>query len=393
MNNDSSRHAASHKGPVIALVIALAVVSGAAGGGIYCYQRTETAQSAEARHLVTYANEQALVDETMMQAKTILDGNEQGEGVITSEQVADASVLDALRDTYDEHKDASLVEPNDAPTGSWSSMQSLSDWFDFWAVEQSLKENESIRSYMQEERQAVEDAIFAVETSKRQKDVSDSHNKLADVISSAEASLDTVRGEVSDEGTVTALEEQLENAKAVRDEDLAEIRYTSQSECDSQVETYKNAAAALTEAQTKAEDSHANWQAVQKREAEYASQQTAQRAAQQTGGYAAQTSDGTWYVSYRGTDDPTTANADGSLSVWKDGYYIAHQWSSNGQMIKSKPSTVVVNGRTYRYVSSITVPLGTQWSEISGFVYANGGIGFQTCVGGGNALITHYEPM
>lgn len=389
MNNDSSCHTTSHKGSAIAFVIALAVVSGVAGGGIYCYQRTETAQSAEARHLVTYANEQALVDETMVQAKTILDENEQGEGAITSEQVADASVLDVLRDIYDEHKEASLVEPNDAPTGSWSSFQSVSDWFDFWAVEQSLKENESKRSYMQEERQAVEDAILAVETSKRQKDVSDARGSLSDTIASAEELLDTVKGEVSDNETVTAFEAQLENAKATRDEDLAEIRYTSQSECEAQIETYENSAAALTEAQAKAEESHADWQAAQQREAEYASQQ----AARQSGGYATPAAGGTWYVSYRGTDDSSTANADGSLSVWKDGYYIAHQWSSNGQMIKSKPSTVVVDGRTYRYVSSITVPQSTPWDEVAGFVYTNGGIGFQTCVGGNNVLITHYEPV
>ena len=109
--------------------------------------------------------------------------------------------------------------------------------------------------------------------------------------------------------------------------------------------------------------------------------------------HASQGSDGTWYVSYRGTDDSSTANADGSISEWKDGYYIAHSWSSGGQMIASKPNTVVVYGKTYEYVSSITVPQNTKWSEVSGFVYANGGIGFQTCVGGGNVIITHYEPV
>lgn len=109
--------------------------------------------------------------------------------------------------------------------------------------------------------------------------------------------------------------------------------------------------------------------------------------------YCCQRSDGTWYVSYRGTDDPSTANADGSTSEWMDGYYVAHSWSSGGQMIASKPNTVVVDGKTYEYVSAITVPQDTTWDQVSEFVYQNGGIGFQTCVGNGNVIITHYEPV
>lgn len=111
------------------------------------------------------------------------------------------------------------------------------------------------------------------------------------------------------------------------------------------------------------------------------------------GCYCCQRTDGTWYVSYRGTDDPSKANADGSTSEWMDGYYVAHSWSSGGQMIASKPNTVVVDGKTYEYVSSITVPQDTTWDQVSEFVYKNGGIGFQTCVGNGNVIITHYEPV
>ena len=380
MGEDSSRSAAERLRRLVAGAVALAVVTGAAGTGLYCYQRTEAAQAAEARHLITYANEQTLVDETMTEARTVLEGDENGEGAVTAEQVADPAVLDALRAAYDEHRDASSVEPNDSLSGSWDSPQSVVRWFAYWDVEQSREDNEAKRSHMQEERRVVADAIFDVETSERQRDVSDAHDALADAISSAEGSIDSVRGEVSDDATVAALEEQLQAAKAARDDDISGIRYTSQSECDAQVAAYDDARAALTDAQTEAEDSHADWQA-------------AQRAAQRTGGHASQGSDGTWYVSYRGTDDPSSANADGSTSVWRDGYYIAHSWSSGGQMIASKPNTVVVDGRTYRYVSSITVPQSTAWDEVSGFVYANGGIGFQTCVGGGNVIITHYEPV
>lgn len=60
-------------------------------------------------------------------------------------------------------------------------------------------------------------------------------------------------------------------------------------------------------------------------------------------------------------------------------------------MIASKPSTVVVNGKTYHYVSSKVVSRDTTWDQVEGYVHANGGIGFQTCYGDGY-LITHYEP-
>lgn len=65
MDEDSSRPTAAerlrrfvsgHRVPVVAGAVALAVVTGATGTGLYCYQRTESAQAAEARHLVTYAN-------------------------------------------------------------------------------------------------------------------------------------------------------------------------------------------------------------------------------------------------------------------------------------------------------------------------------------------------
>lgn len=387
------RFVSGHRVPVIAGAVALAVVTGTAGTGLYCYQRTEEAQAAEARHLVMYANEQDLVDETMAEARTMLDGDENGEGAVTAEQVADPATLDTLRAVLDAHEEAARVEPRDSSHGSFDNIGSALDYLTFWDVERSCEDNEEKRSHMEDERQAVRTAIFDVETSERQRDVSNAHDALADAISSAKGSLDSVRGEVSDDATVKALEEQLEAAEAARDCDISGIRYASQSECDAQVAAYDDARSTLADAQTKAEDSHADWQTARRHAAAYASQQAAQRAAQRTGGYASQGSDGTWYVSYRGTDDPTTANADGSTSEWMDGYYIAHSWSSGGQMIASKPNTVVVDGRTYRYVSSITVPQSTTWDEVSGFVYANGGIGFQTCVGGGNVIITHYEPV
>lgn len=100
--------------------------------------------------------------------------------------------------------------------------------------------------------------------------------------------------------------------------------------------------------------------------------------------------DGTWYVSYiwGGQSEIDT----GAVVQWKSGYFCAHDWSQGGKMIASKPAYVVVDGVTYRYVSSINVSRDSTWSDVSGFALANGGIGFQTCAGN-TYLITHYEPV
>ena len=71
------------RGKLLVAGVVAFVVATTAGVGCYCCQRTEDAQLDEARHLVTYANEQDLVDETMDEARTVLDGDESGKGVIS----------------------------------------------------------------------------------------------------------------------------------------------------------------------------------------------------------------------------------------------------------------------------------------------------------------------
>lgn len=102
-----------------------------------------------------------------------------------------------------------------------------------------------------------------------------------------------------------------------------------------------------------------------------------------------------WNVDYH-DDFLGQAADDGSVTQWEDGFFLAHRWSANGKRIASMPTYVRVNGQLYRYVSAITVPQGTMWKDIEGFVHANGGIGFETCVDGTDEsayLITHYEPI
>ena len=82
----------------------------------------------------------------------------------------------------------------------------------------------------------------------------------------------------------------------------------------------------------------------------------------------------------------------GYVCEWKSGYYVAHNWSSGGIKIASKPAYVVVNGITYKYISSKLVSRSTTWSQVVDYVRANNGIGFQTC-SRNLYLINHYEPV
>lgn len=387
------RRAARHRSVRTAAAAVVLAVTLAAGGAVgYCVVRTGAAQADEARWLKVCEDARSLADETEARARTLLDGDGDGTAAVDAGRVADPATLDALRTALDDMDAALSRKPADAPGGSWESPEAVARWFAFDAPERARDEAKDARRGLSAARGKLADAVAAVESSMRRKDVEDARTALAQAVTDAESSLESLRDEVSDADAQTALEQELDAARAVRDADISGLSYLSQGDCQVQVSDYRKESGSLSAARERAENSHADWQAARRREAEYASRQAAERAAARTGGTASQRSDGTWYVSYRGTDDRSSANADGSMSKWADGYYIAHSWSANGKKIASKPSTVVVDGKTYRYVSSITVPRSTTWDQVSGFVHQNGGIGFQTC-SGADYLITHYEPV
>lgn len=278
-----------------------------------------------------------------------------------SEDVADAATLDALAEAISDARPALATgtRASDVPT-----------IFDWASVEAVATANECAAADMEKALADLEAAMDAVSASAEQQEAIDAHDALQAVRDDAQTLLDATAGQVADDTT----RDDLSDAIAAADEALAV------SPGDSGVTPYSDANWRVTVTTAAVSASHDQWQEAQA---------AARFHASSGGSY----SDGTWYASYRGTDDPATANADGSLSEWRDGYYIAHDWSSNGQLIASKPGTVVVDGRTYRYVSSMVVSRDTKWSEVNGFVYANGGIGFQTCDPSGGYLITHYEPV
>lgn len=134
--------------------------------------------------------------------------------------------------------------------------------------------------------------------------------------------------------------------------------------------------------------------AQQARAVRFSSGAAARSAAAASGGQAYQGGDGAWYVTYRGTDDMSTANADGSVSVWMNGYYIAHRNTANGGMIASHPQYVVVDGKRYQYAGTVNDPKGSYVTPHLDWIDQTGGIVFQTCnTDGATNQINRYVPV
>lgn len=246
--------------------------------------------------------------------------------------------------------------------------------FDWASITARARHNEQLAGYEDEASQAISDAQNAVLLSTRVKAQSD----LQTARDAAQKTLDSVGSQVSDASTIQALKDQI----AAADAQLAIAPENASNRDD-----YLNLVQPVNDAVSKVDASHANWVEAQRRAAEAAA-----RRAAATGGTARRNSDGTWYVSYTNFYGGDSANADGTLAEWRDGYYVAHNWSSNGKAIASRPKTVVVNGKTYTYKGEQVVSRGTTWGQVEGYVHNNNGIGFQTCVSGGY-LVTHYEPV
>lgn len=144
---------------------------------------------------------------------------------------------------------------------------------------------------------------------------------------------------------------------------------------------------ALSELESESESVN---RATEEAKEEAAAMEAARAASSRSGNGSSSSQSGAWHVSYIWG---AQAEIDtGAVVQWKSGYFCAHNWSSGGKRIAAKPAYVVVDGITYRYVSSINVARDTKYSEVEGFAHANGGIAFQTC-SGNTYLITHYEPV
>ena len=208
-------------------------------------------------------------------------------------------------------------------------------------------------------------------------------NNLIAIIDEAQDALDTIQSDLTKPELATDLTDLIAKARA-------ELNTCTDP---SQFRTYQ------TDIRKSIEDLQENHGAyIEQKEREAAEAAAREKAEQEAAAQAVtQTTETTfdpseiWNVSYVPSYFTAAAPADGSVGEWQPGYYIAHDWSVNGQRIASKPTHVIVDGQIYHYVSSMIVPPETTWDVLSAFACVNGGIGFQTCYGA-DRLVTHYEP-
>lgn len=269
---------------------------------------------------------------------------------------------------------------SDAQKAADAAAPTATDWYDVWDVSSNVDAAKDAVSGHKDALDSLSKIVKDVDESHERRLSDDARDALSTAIDAAKSLLDSTDGKVSDNATRDALSSAIDDAS----------RQAGTKGQDPSV--YSGSQDALKQASDAVTDSNAAWQKAQEEAAAAAKAAAARARRASSGGQPSGSYDGsTWNVSYRGTDDPTTANADGSTSKWTDGYYIAHSWSEGGKRIASKPQHVVVDGKSYHYVSSEIVSLDSSADDAVSFAHQNGGIGFQTCVGNNNAVVTHYE--
>lgn len=114
--------------------------------------------------------------------------------------------------------------------------------------------------------------------------------------------------------------------------------------------------------------------------------------AQEPVAQAAAPADNIWHVSYVYCQGASAAPADGSVGLWAEGWFIAHNYTANGQMISSMPEYVEVDGQVYQYAYSWQAGDMITEDEVAQ-IRSGGGITFQTCITSDLNLMVHYNPV
>lgn len=328
----------------------------------------------------------------------------------------DASIDQQITETIDSHSDYANLTADDLAADdsdliaqyiaavNAASAQTSADvpegpsWYDVTGASGTVENARAAYEQRSDALDTLNDVTSQIETSLANKESEDAQAALNQAISDAQTLLDDTEGKVDDNSVRDTLSSSIESAQAV-----ADVTHSDPS-------TYEDAQSSLETAVEAVKTANSEWQAEQNRIAAASSSTSSSSSSSSTkaastgsssssttstssSSSSTSTSSDTWVVSYRATDNDSRANDDGSVSEWRDGYFIAHNWSYGGKMIASKPSHVVVDGVSYHYVSSQVVSRqGTDVSAALSYARANGGIGFQTCIGDGTyVLITHYE--
>ena len=360
---DAARARHLHRGRRIGIAVAAVTAVLLAGSGAY-------AKTWERNQISDLASKDAAIERDI----SALVKKSSTETAYTADDLAadDSAYVDRLKDAV---KAAQRAADAASPT--------VTDWYDVWDVHGNVDAAKDAVSGHKDALDSLAKVVKDVDESHERRLSDNARDALSKAIEGAQSLLDSTDGKVSDNATRDALSKALADASG-----KAKAAGQDPSVYSGSQDALKKATDAVTA-------SNAAWKKAQE---EAAARAAAARAAAartrrtSSGGVSSGTYDGgTWNVSYRGLDDPTTANADGSTAKWVDGYYVAHSWSEGGKRIASKPQHVVVDGKSYHYVSSEIISLDSDADSAISYAHQNGGIGFQTCVGNNNAILTHYE--
>lgn len=327
-------------------------------------------QQEEQKSIQKFLTSQSECSFWFQQATSIQEG-------ISKEQLKEPELLTRLSETLSKTRTLKLVPAKDN-----------SDNLPFWETEailhNSIHYHNSFSEFMDLNTQNMQKCIKEIKESKLQKDLEIAREELKQTIESGETTYADAEGEVADESTRENLNTTISTAKEIlSDNSIRKVEVLTEQK--TQIESSIGIVQDSIAKQEQLEEEE------QRRQEALAAAATSSSSHANSSSGGSNSSSNIWYAEYYNNYYSASAAEDGSLTQWADGYFIAHDWSYNGQMIARKPSTVVINGRSYHYVSSIVVSRDTMWEEVSSFVLANGGIGFQTCTSGGY-LITHYEP-
>ena len=108
--------------------------------------------------------------------------------------------------------------------------------------------------------------------------------------------------------------------------------------------------------------------------------------------YAPSYASGAWTPSYGYAYNGQADVDKGGLWEWANGYYAAHNYTAEGQMIASTPGEVCIGGRTYVYDHT---EYGSHTEEYipAHRLNGDGSIWMQTCVNGaGDFMVNRYVP-
>lgn len=357
-----------HHGRKVALAIAVVfafILTMTVMESAYAFQEMRTAYTDLTSELSASKTD---LEEARQELQASVDETEALLDATTEDQVYDPAVLSDTAEHLTSARTHLSTEPADA--------EEQPHWLiKIPGLRDAVDENTTTAETMRTAADTLDADQDAINQAMHRKQVADARAALTDLVETMRTSLADSEGQVQDESTREALSTAIQNAESLLANESAD-----------DLTAYQSATDELNAAKASVDESVAAKKAAEKAARKAEEERRARGSAAQD----ANATD-TWHVTYYNAYGTDEADANGAVTQWADHYFIAHDWSSNGQRIMSKPAHVVVDGQTYHYVSSRVVTRDTTWSQIQGFAQANGGIAFQTCYGA-NYLITHYEP-